>query len=92
MHVGSVNLRADLVKSGRSTTLAGAIAARTTVIDGREVSVIDLRIEATPANSVARTGRAGTMIWTPSTLVRDVRGSSASPSPVVETGPLDRDA
>lgn len=91
VRLGSVNLRADYLKSGRNVTVPGTLAATTVVRDGREVTEITLRIDATLGNNVLRTGGAGTMVWSPSAGVRGTSGVAASTATVTESGPLDRD-
>ena len=95
VNVGSVNLRRDYVKAGKSmqfnaTMTAGTVTTSTGVIR----TTITLRLGAVvgSGNSALRTSStSGAMIWNPSAAVTDLQGHPCSTTPVTETGASDRD-
>lgn len=88
VRVGSVNLRSDLVKGGK-TVVFNATITQATVGGG---TVVTLTIGSQVSGGGLRTpSTLGTMIWTPSALGTDLSGNACSTAPVTESGAADRD-
>lgn len=92
VRLGTVNLRADHIKAGRTVTMAATMTQSETLVNGQAATAITLTLNAAPRNSDQRTVQvATTMVWSPSSLALDSTGAATSPSPVSELGALDRD-
>ena len=95
VNLGSVNLRRDYVKSGKSASFSATMSAGSvTTSSGVIRTTITLRLGAVTGsgNSALKTTTAnGAMIWTPSALATDLQGQPCSTTPVTETGTSDRD-
>lgn len=95
VNLGSVNLRRDYIKSGKSASFTATITAGTvTTSTGVVRTTVTLRLGAVTGsgNSALRTTTAtGAMVWTPSAIVTDLQGRPCSTTPVTETGNADGD-
>ncbi|MFW5470464.1 Ig-like domain-containing protein [Knoellia sp. CPCC 206435] len=92
--LGSVNLRRDYVKTGKTATFNATMTAGTvTTSTGVVRTTVTLRLGtiATGNNTLKTTSTNGAMIWTPSATVTDLQGRPCSTTPVTETGTSDRD-
>ncbi len=92
VNIGSVNLKEDYVKGGKTATFNATITASTTTVNGAQVSVVTIRVGALASGGGVRTAaNPSTTAWTPSSAVRDLYGVSSSAAPVSELGALDRE-
>lgn len=91
-NLGSVNLKADYVKSGKSVQWAGTMTATTVTVGTTTRTVVTVRLGAMTSGSGLRTvSGTPTMVWMPSTSAADPTGQRCSAAPAVETGAADRD-
>ena len=95
VNLGSVNLRRDYVKTGKSATFTATMTAGT-VTSGTGVTrtTVTLRLGSVTGNgnSALRTpSTTGTMVWTPSAAATGPQGQACSTTPVSESGTADRD-
>ena len=94
VNLGSVNLRRDYIKAGKTATFNATLTAGTvTTSTGVIRTTVTLRLGAivTGNNTLKTTSTNGAMIWTPSATVTDLQGQPCSTTPVTETGTSDRD-
>ncbi len=92
VRIGSVNLRGDYVKPGKTTTMSATMTQQTVSVGGQSVTMVTITLTSTPRTSDVRTTQAApTMVWTPSNQAVDVSGVATSPAPVTELGARDRD-
>jgi hypothetical protein len=90
--LGSVNLRQDYIKSGKTVTFAGTMTASTITVNGVARTVVAITLGAPASTGSLRTvSAAGTMLWTPHGAVTNLLGISASTAATPETGVLDRE-
>ncbi len=92
--LGSVNLKEDYLKSGKTVTFNGTLTATTVTVDGTERTVITLRIGtlASGKSTQLRTvSAASTVVWTPSGAARTPDGLACSTAAASETGATDRE-
>lgn len=91
-NLGTVNLRADYVKSGKTVQWTATMTASTVTVGATTRSVVTVRLGAVTSGSGLRTVTATpAMVWTPSATVTDLTGQKCSTAPVTETGTADRD-
>lgn len=91
-NLGTVNLKADYVKSGKTVQWAGSMTATTVTVGTSTRTVVTVRLGAVTSGSGLRTvSGTPTMVWTPSATATDVSGQKCSTAPAVETGTADRD-
>ncbi len=92
VNLGSVNLRADYVKSGKTVQWNGTMTGSTVAVGTTTRTVVTLRLGTVLSGSGLRTvSPAATMVWSPSTAVTDLAGQRCSPAPATESGTADRD-
>ena len=97
VNLGTVNLKGDYIIAGRTAEFESTITLGTTVApDGTIRSTVTVQLGSASlwdrgALKTASTSDAAAMVWTPSSLVTDLLARPCSPSPVTETGPLDRE-
>ncbi len=92
VNLGSVNLRQDYIRSGKTVTFAGTMTASTVTVDGVARTVITIVLGApSGGNSLRTVTTAGFMVWSPNGAVSDMAGNRTSTAPTTETGALDRD-
>jgi hypothetical protein len=90
--LGSVNLHQDYIKSGRTAQFAATITASSVTVNGVAATKVTIVVGSqTSGQSLSTANVTSTMVWTPSTLVTDLNGRAASPTPVAELGFLDRE-
>ena len=93
VNLGSVDLKEDFVKNGK-TVLVNATMTATTVASGaanRTVVTLKLTSITSGASSVRTVSSAQPMVWSPSTSATDPYGTACSGAPVTELGTLDKD-
>jgi hypothetical protein len=92
--LGSVNLRENYVKPGKTVTFNATVTATTVTVNDVERTVVTLRIgtlASGSSNSLPIVTLSSTMVWTPSDNARTPDGNTCSTAPVTETGPTDRE-
>jgi chitinase len=90
--LGTVNLKANYVKSKKSVTFAGTATQSTVLIAGTDRTVVRITLGAVTSGTGLRTaGGTPIMAWSPSATGRDPAGNAASTAPVNELGAADRD-
>ena len=91
VNLGSVNLKADFVKKGKTAVFNATMTLTNTTVGGVLRSTVTVQLGTLASGSGMRTAAAATMVWTPSSAVTDTFGASCSDLPATESGPLDRD-
>ena len=91
VNLGSVNLKADYVKSNKTVTFAATLAMSTTTVNGATVSVVSVTLGAASGTGLRTSSALATMVWTPSSTVTDLNGLASSTAPATERGTADRD-
>ncbi|MFC7485750.1 Ig-like domain-containing protein [Knoellia sp. CPCC 206453] len=92
--LGSLTLRQDHVKTGRTVQFTATMTAATVTVNGVVRSAVTLRLGtlAAGSNSYLRTvSVAAAMVWSPSAAVTDLQGRPCSAAAITETGTSDRD-
>lgn len=91
-NLGSVNLRADYVKSGKTVQWTGTMTASSVTVGGSTRTVVTVTLGAVTSGTGLRTvSTTPTMTWTPSAAVTDLTGQRCSTAPVTESGAADKD-
>lgn len=86
--LGSVNLRGDYIKTGKTAVYNATISAATV----NNQTVVTLRFGSLASGSGIRTaGGTPSMVWTPAATARDLASNPCSTTPATETGTLDKD-
>jgi len=89
--LGTVNLKGDYVKSGRTVTFASTMTAATIMVNGVQVTAVTVTFGTATGGATRTSSTLASMVWTPSAAVRDLYGNANSAVPVTETGALDRE-
>jgi len=89
--LGTVNLKGDYVKSGRTVTFASTMTAATIMVNGVQVTAVTVNFGTATGGATRTSSTLASMVWTPSAAVRDLYGNANSAVPVTETGALDRE-
>ena len=90
--LGSVNLKGDFLKGGKSAVFSATMTATTVTLNGQPVTAVTVRLDAMTAGSGIRTsGGTPAMVWTPSSAAFDLAGNQCSTAPVTESGTADKD-
>lgn len=88
VNLGSVNLRGDYVKGGKTAVFNATITA--TAVNNQ--TVVTVRFGSLASGGGLRTaGGTPSMVWTPSAAAKDLAGNPCSASPAGETGTVDKD-
>jgi chitinase len=94
VHVGSVNLRNNHVKAGKTITIGATMTQQVVMVNGLPATAITFTVGTTAASKpkeLVTATAAATMTWTPSASAVDLDGIATSAAPVNELGDLDRD-
>lgn len=94
VQIGSINLKGDYVRTGKTITIAGTMTQTTTIVNGLEASAVTLAVGTSPATKqkdLRTTSLVPTMVWSPSAQAVDISGVATSAAPVTELGAADRD-
>ncbi|WP_243842087.1 Ig-like domain-containing protein [Microbacterium hydrocarbonoxydans] len=92
VNLGSVNLRGDYVKAGKTSTFNATMVATTATVNGAPVTVVTVTVGSLHGAGALRTATVGAaMTWTPSATATDGGGAPCSTAPVTEVGALDRE-
>ena len=90
--LGTVNLKANYVKSKKSVTFAATATQSTVSIAGLDRTVVRITLGSVTSGSGLRTaGGTPIMAWSPSATGRDTLGNFSSAAPINELGVADRD-
>ena len=92
LNLGSVNLKEDYVKGGRTVTFNATMTAATTTVKGLTATSITIKVGTLASGSGLRTvSNLSTMVWTPTTAVTDLFGNASSSAATTELGTSDRE-
>ena len=92
VNLGSINLREDYVKGGKTVQLHATMSAATVTVNGLPATRITVVAGAVASGNGLRTVNNPTaMVWSPSAAAVDLYGRPASTTPVTELGVLDRE-
>ncbi|MCY7288845.1 MAG: Ig-like domain-containing protein, partial [Cryobacterium sp.] len=91
INLGTVNLKGDYVKSGKTVTFASTMTAATIMVNGVQVTAVTVTFGTATGGAARTSSTLANMVWTPSAAVRDLYGNANSAAPVTETGALDRE-
>ena len=92
--LGSVNLKEDYLKSGRTVTFNATLTTATVSTSGVDRTVVTVRLgtrDAGNANSLRTVTLTSPMVWSPSAVAKGTDGRTCSAAPVTETGAADRE-
>ena len=92
VNLGSVNLKEDFVRTGKTSVFNATMTASTSVVGASNRTVITLKLGAVSSGGALRTvSTAQNLVWSPSTGATDTFGTTSSGAPVTELGTMDRD-
>jgi hypothetical protein len=91
--LGSVNLKANVIKAKKTTAFTATATQSTVAIGGIDRTVVRITLGAVTsgANNVRTASTTPVMAWTPSATARDLNALACSVAPVSELGIADRD-
>ena len=90
--LGTVNLKANYVKSKKSVTFAATATQSTVSIAGLDRTVVRITLgTVTSGGGLRSAGGTPIMAWAPSATGRDTLGNFSSAAPINELGTADRD-
>jgi hypothetical protein len=91
--LGSVNLKASLIKAKKTTAFTATATQSTVTIGGIDRTVVRITLVAVTSGSgnVRTSSTSPVMVWTPSASARDLTGVASSAAPISELGLADRD-
>jgi hypothetical protein len=92
VNLGSVNLREDYVKGGKTATFNATMTATTVTVNGVPATQVTLTLGSLASGGGLRTVSTATaVVWSPSGAVLDLFGRACSTAPATESGALDRE-
>ncbi len=92
VNLGSVNLKEDYIKGGKTATFNATMTAGAATVNGVPATTLTLKIGTLATGDGLRTvGNPMSMVWTPSTSALDLFGNACSAAPTTELGALDRE-
>jgi hypothetical protein len=95
VNLGSVNLRRDYLKTGKTASFSATMTAGTiTTSTGVTRTTVTVRLGAVTGNgnsALKSSSLTGALVWTPSAGATGPQGQPCSTTPVSETGAVDRD-
>lgn len=94
VNLGSMNLKGNYVKSGKTVGFAATMTQQPATVNGQSATAVALQIgpiNSGLATSLRTVSGLVNMIWTPSGLAQDVNGVPTSTAGVTELGAADRD-
>ena len=91
--LGSVNLKANMIKAKKTAAFVATVTQSTVSIGGVERTVVRITLGAVTSGgvNVRTTSATPVTAWTPSATARDTLGGNCSVAPVNELGTVDRD-
>jgi hypothetical protein len=91
VNLGSVDLREDYVRSGKTITFASTMTATTVAVGSANRTVVTIKLGAATGGGPRTAATAQAMVWSPSTAATDAYSTACSGAPVTELGALDKD-
>lgn len=94
VNLGSVDLKGDFVKGGKTVTMNATMVATSVTVNGTSATKVTLTIGSAIAQGGSLRTAASTpvaMLWTPSSLAKDGANNGSSTAVVAELGTNDRD-
>jgi hypothetical protein len=92
INLGSIDLKDDYVKGGKTATFNATMSATTVAAGSANRTVVTIRLGALAAGNGLRTASTTpSMVWTPSAAATDLYGTASSAAPVTELGAADKD-
>lgn len=92
VNLGTVNLKQDYIKSGKTATFNATMTGGTVTVNGVIRTTVTITLGTLASGDGLRTvSTTANMVWTPSTAVTDLFGNPGSAAPATETGVLDRE-
>ncbi|GAA6526952.1 Ig-like domain-containing protein [Intrasporangium sp. DVR] len=92
VNLGTVNLKEDYVKGGKTAVFNATMTAGTASVNGILVTTVTIKLGTLASGDGVRTvSNVSTMAWTPSASVTDLFGNTCSTATALETGVLDRE-
>jgi hypothetical protein len=92
LNLGSVNLKSNFIKNGKSAVFAATMVASTTTVNGTTATVVTVTVGTMTSGSGLRsTTSSQSSVWTPSVAALDTGGRPCSAAPATELGTLDKD-
>jgi hypothetical protein len=91
--LGSVNLKANMVRAKKTVVFAATATQSTVTVGAIDRTVVRLTLGAvtTGATNIRTASGTPAMAWAPSASARDLFGNVCSVAPISELGSLDRD-
>lgn len=92
VNLGTVNLKEDYVKGGKTAVFNANMTAGTATANGVTVTTVTIKLGTLASGDGLRTvSNLSTMLWTPSSAVTDLFGNASSSATTTELGSLDRE-
>lgn len=92
VNLGSVNLRQDYIKSGKTSVFNATMTAGSAIVNGVTQTTVTVTLGSLVSGGALRTvSTPAAMVWSPSTAVTDIFGNVSSAVPVTESGTSDRE-
>lgn len=94
VQLGTVNLRGDYARNGRTVTIPATVSLQTVQVNGQPATAVVISVGPGPATKqkdLRTTSLVPAMVWSPSAAALDTDGIATSGAPVTELGTLDRD-
>ena len=92
VNLGTVNLKEDYVKGGKTAVFNANMTAGTATANGLTVTTVTIKLGTLASGDGLRTvSNLSTMLWTPSSAVTDLFGNASSSATTTELGSLDRE-
>ena len=91
INLGSIDLRDDYVKNGKTVTFSATMSATTVAAGSANRTVVTIRLGASSGGGLRTAASAPAMVGTPSAAATDLYGTACSAAPVTELGAADKD-
>lgn len=92
VNLGSVNLKEDYIKGGKTALFNATMTAGTATVNGITVTTVTLKVGTLASGDGLRVvSNASTMVWTPSAAITDLSGHAGSSAATTELGAFDRE-
>ncbi|MDO7867635.1 Ig-like domain-containing protein [Nocardioides jiangxiensis] len=89
--LGSVNLKEEYAKSGKTITFNATMTAVQVTVNGAPATQVVVTLGSVASGTGLRGGNPSAMVWTPSTAATSATGAACAGMPATETGTVDRD-
>lgn len=92
VNLGTVNLKEDYIKGGKTVLFNATMTAGSTTVNGLTVTTVTVKLGPLASGSGLRTAaNPSSLVWTPSSAVTDLSGIAGSGATTTELGALDRE-